>query len=139
MRHLDREVDPFIQPHVRVGLVFAGRLVPGVRTFVSLPAGFAGMPRIPFLLYSAAGTVIWTAALAYAGVVLKTNFTVVSDYIGIVTNVMLAGLAVMLVWSRSALLERSAEAVSLSSAICAAMSVSTKRGSMPPPMSGLMA
>ena len=36
--------------------VFAGRLVPGVRTFVSLPAGFAGMPRIPFLLYSAAGT-----------------------------------------------------------------------------------
>lgn len=78
--------------------VFAGRLVPGVRTFVSLPAGFAGMPRIPFLLYSAAGTVIWTAALAYAGVVLKANFTVVSDYIGIVTNVMLAGLAMMLVW-----------------------------------------
>jgi membrane protein DedA with SNARE-associated domain len=78
--------------------VFAGRLVPGVRTFVSLPAGFAGMPRVPFLLYSAAGTVIWTAALAYAGVVLKAQFTVVSDYIGIVTNVMLAGLALMLVW-----------------------------------------
>ena len=40
--------------------VFLGRLVPGVRTFISLPAGFAGMPRTPFLLYSAGGTAIWT-------------------------------------------------------------------------------
>lgn len=76
--------------------VFIGRLVPGVRTFVSLPAGFAGMPRIPFLLYSAIGTVIWTAALAYAGVVLEANFTVVGDYVGIATNVLLVGLSVLL-------------------------------------------
>lgn len=79
------------------GAVFIGRLVPGVRTFVSLPAGFAGMAVGPFLLYSAAGTIIWTAALAYAGVVLRANFTLVGDYIGIVTNVVLATLGVMLV------------------------------------------
>lgn len=78
--------------------VFGGRLVPGLRTFVSLPAGFAGMPRTPFLLYSAAGTLIWTAALASAGVILKANFTLVGDYIGVVTNVLLAALGVMLVW-----------------------------------------
>lgn len=78
--------------------VFLGRLVPGVRTFISLPAGFAGMPRTPFLLYSAAGTALWTAALAYSGVVLKANFTVVSDYIGIATNVLLVGLGATLVW-----------------------------------------
>ncbi len=78
--------------------VFLGRLVPGVRTFISLPAGFAGMPRTPFLLYSAGGTALWTAALAYAGVVLKANFTIVGDYIGIATNVLLAGLGVLLVW-----------------------------------------
>jgi membrane protein DedA with SNARE-associated domain len=36
--------------------VLLGRLVPGVRTFVSLPAGFSGMPAVPFLLWSAAGT-----------------------------------------------------------------------------------
>jgi membrane protein DedA with SNARE-associated domain len=76
--------------------VFIGRLVPGVRTFVSLPAGFAGMALGPFLLYSAAGTVIWTAALAYAGVVLRANFTVVGDYVGIVTNVVLATLGLLL-------------------------------------------
>ena len=78
--------------------VFFGRLVPGVRTFVSLPAGFAGMPRGPFLLYSAAGTVVWTAALAYAGVILRASFTVVGDYLNIVTILLFAGLAVMMVY-----------------------------------------
>jgi membrane protein DedA with SNARE-associated domain len=77
--------------------VFVGRLIPGVRTFVSLPAGFAGMPMARFLIYSAAGTALWTAALAYAGVVLKANFEIVGDYIGTATNVVLALVAVMMV------------------------------------------
>ena len=69
--------------------VLVGRLVPGVRTLVSLPAGFAGMPRTPFLLFSAAGTLGWTAALAYAGVVLRENFTSIGDYADLVTNALL--------------------------------------------------
>jgi membrane protein DedA with SNARE-associated domain len=69
--------------------VFFGRLVPGVRTFVSLPAGFSAMPMATFVLYSALGTAIWTAALAYAGVVLQANFTLVGDYINVATNVLL--------------------------------------------------
>jgi membrane protein DedA with SNARE-associated domain len=76
--------------------VFVGRLMPGVRTFVSLPAGFAAMRFGPFLLYSALGTIMWTAALAYAGVLLEANFTLVGDYIDIATNLLLAVLAVML-------------------------------------------
>ena len=77
--------------------VLIGRLIPGVRTFVSLPAGFSAMPIGPFLLYSALGTVMWTAALAYAGVALQANFTAVGDYLNIATNVLLGVLAVMLV------------------------------------------
>jgi membrane protein DedA with SNARE-associated domain len=77
--------------------VLIGRLVPGVRTFVSLPAGFVGMPLGPFLLYSAIGTAAWTAALAYAGVVLRSNFALVGDYLDVATNVLFAALAVMLV------------------------------------------
>lgn len=77
--------------------VLIGRLVPGVRTFVSLPAGFARMPFGSFLLYSTIGTAIWTTALAYAGVVLKANFEVVGDYIGIATNVLIGILVVMVV------------------------------------------
>ena len=76
--------------------VFVGRLVPGVRTFVSLPAGFARMPVLPFVVYSALGTIIWTAALAYAGVALESNFTIVGDYINMVTNVVLGVIGVMI-------------------------------------------
>ena len=77
--------------------VFFGRLVPGVRTLVSLPAGFGGMPVLPFVAYSALGTFVWTAALAYAGVALKANFTIVGEYINVVTNVVLGVIAVMIV------------------------------------------
>jgi len=77
--------------------VFLGRLMPGVRTFVSLPAGFTAMPLVPFLLYSALGTALWTAALAYAGMVLQANFTLVGDYINVATNLLLALLVLMLV------------------------------------------
>ncbi len=77
--------------------VFFGRLMPGVRTFVSLPAGFSAMPLAPFLLYSALGTTLWTAALAYAGVLLQANFTLVGDYINLATNALLAVGGIMLV------------------------------------------
>ena len=71
-------------------------MVPGVPTLVSLPAGFAQMPVVPFLVYSAAGTVVWTAALAYAGVLLQANFRLVGDYLNGATNVLFAALALLL-------------------------------------------
>ena len=76
--------------------VFLGRLLPGVRTFISLPAGFAAMPLPGFILYSAAGTVIWTAALASAGVVLQANFGAVGRYIDIVGYVVFGVMGLML-------------------------------------------
>jgi membrane protein DedA with SNARE-associated domain len=47
--------------------VFFTRMMPGVRTFISLPAGIAKMPVGKFLLYSFLGSVPWNAALAYLG------------------------------------------------------------------------
>jgi membrane protein DedA with SNARE-associated domain len=78
--------------------VLIGRLMPGVRTFVSLPAGFSGMPWLPFLIYSAIGTVGWTAALVYAGATLQQNFELVSNYVDMITNGLLAVLGAMLLW-----------------------------------------
>lgn len=76
--------------------VFLGRLVPGVRTFISVPAGFAGMAFLPFILSSAAGTFIWTVALAWAGIVLESQFEKVGDYVNQVSNVLLAGFVIYL-------------------------------------------
>jgi len=50
--------------------VLFGRLVPTVRTLISVPAGIAQMPFAKFLIYSAIGSGIWTTALAMAGYLL---------------------------------------------------------------------
>ena len=62
--------------------VFFGRLVPGIRTFISVPAGLDKMSLVPFILYSFAGSFIWTALLTYAGFILGNNFQLVEKYIG---------------------------------------------------------
>lgn len=94
-RDVDRAQDWF-RRHGRTS-VLVGRMVPGVRTFVSLPAGFARMPMGAFLVYSAVGTIAWTAALAYAGVALRANYARVGDYVGVATNIVFAVLGIMLV------------------------------------------
>ena len=54
--------------------VFGGRLVPAVRSVISAPAGVARMPMTRFLAWSAAGTLLWCAALAGAGFALGERF-----------------------------------------------------------------
>lgn len=78
--------------------VFVGRLVPGVRTFISVPAGFAEMPFAPFLLYTSIGTIIWTLGLAWAGTVLESNFELVGEYVQQTTNVFLIAFGAYLAW-----------------------------------------
>ncbi|HET7244945.1 MAG TPA: DedA family protein [Streptosporangiaceae bacterium] len=54
--------------------VFFGRLLPAVRTFISLPAGLARMPPVRFGIYTVLGCIPWTAALAYAGYLVGKNW-----------------------------------------------------------------
>jgi len=54
--------------------VLIGRVVPVVRTFISLPAGIAQMPAPRFGLYTAIGCLPWTAALAVAGYEVGKNW-----------------------------------------------------------------
>jgi membrane protein DedA with SNARE-associated domain len=77
--------------------VLLGRMVPGVRTFISLPAGFTAMPLGRFLSYSALGTAAWTSALAGAGLLLEANFTRVAGYVDAVSYGLLGLLGAMLI------------------------------------------
>ncbi len=47
--------------------VLLGRLLPVVRTFIGLPAGFGHMRQLPFQLFSFAGSLVWCYVLAYVG------------------------------------------------------------------------
>lgn len=75
--------------------VFFGRLVPVIRTLISVPAGFSRMPFARFLLLSALGSGVWTLALAWAGRVLGNRFEQVELWMGPVSTgiVVLAVLA----------------------------------------------
>ena len=78
--------------------VFLGRLIPGVRTFISVPAGLSAMPLGTFCAYTLLGTVSWTAALLFAGHILKANYELVSDYIGFLSSAVMALFVLTLVW-----------------------------------------
>ena len=63
-------------------LVFWGRLVPGIRTLISVPAGIELMPMIPFLLWTTAGSLIWTFLLTIAGYYLGDGYSNVEIWLG---------------------------------------------------------
>lgn len=54
--------------------VFVSRILPAIRTFISLPAGIARMNLVKFLTYTTVGSVIWSAILAYVGYALGKNW-----------------------------------------------------------------
>ena len=62
-------------------LVFWGRLIPGIRTLISVPAGIEMMPMAPFLLWTTAGSLIWTLLLTVAGMLLGESYTNVELWI----------------------------------------------------------
>lgn len=61
-------------------IVFFSRLLPAVRTFISLPAGIAKMPIKIFVLYTVIGSFIWSFLLTYVGMVLGNNWSSLKGY-----------------------------------------------------------
>lgn len=75
------------------------RLVPGIRTIISLPAGISRMRLVPFLVYSTIGTTLWTTLLTYAGYMLGEHYDLVDEYLAPVSKIVLGGLVVVaVVW-----------------------------------------
>ena len=64
-----------------VSLVFWGRLVPGIRTLISVPAGIELMPVRKFLIWTTFGSFIWVALLTYAGFLFGENYPIIKTYL----------------------------------------------------------
>lgn len=71
-KDLDRTLNIFEKRGELV--IFFGRLIPLVRTFVSLPAGMNRMPMRKFLLYTTIGSTVWNTFLAVGGYILGENW-----------------------------------------------------------------
>jgi membrane protein DedA with SNARE-associated domain len=97
----------WFQKHGSKAVLF-GRLVPGIRTLISIPAGISKMPLIPFFIYSTIGTIVWVTFLTYAGYFLGKNYKLVEDYIDVITKVVVFGVLLAIavfigyrLWKRS--------------------------------------
>jgi membrane protein DedA with SNARE-associated domain len=71
------------------------RLVPGIRSLISSPAGVDGMNPASFLAYTAVGTALWTALLASLGYFLGESFGKVGEYLDPVSWVVLGGIVII--------------------------------------------
>ena len=78
--------------------VFFSRMIPVVRTFISVPAGVARMNFAKFTLYTVLGCLPWTLALAWIGYVLGGNWAAAERVIGPVAWMIVAAIIVGGVW-----------------------------------------
>jgi len=78
--------------------IFLGRLVPGVRSFISIPAGIDRMPLLQFTLYTSAGSLVWNSALIVAGYELGAQWHRVEAYVGEASVVVYGALGVAVLW-----------------------------------------
>ena len=96
----DKDVGKAIRWFQRHGTkaVLFGRLVPTVRTLISVPAGLARMPMGRFLFYSSIGTVVWTGALAASGYLLGQEYRTVSHYLDLVSQIIIGVIVIVYVY-----------------------------------------
>lgn len=86
-------VNTFFVTHGEIS-TFTGRLIPGLRHFISFPAGLAHMNPARFCWYTALGSALWVTILAYIGKVVGDNLELVKQYS---RQALIAVLAVMVI------------------------------------------
>ena len=91
------DVDKAIAAFDRHGrsVVLFGRLIPAIRTLISVPAGLARMSLGQFLLYSTIGSLAWTGVLTAGGFLLESNYEQIGKYIDPVSKTIFG---ILLAW-----------------------------------------
>ena len=77
---------------------FVGRLIPGIRQLISIPAGLARMPLLPFIGFTALGAGIWNAILAIIGYIVGDNMDLINHYSHEIGYIILALLAIIAIY-----------------------------------------
>jgi membrane protein DedA with SNARE-associated domain len=79
-------------------IAFVGRLLPGVRTYVSLPAGIGLTDFVKFTAYTFAGSLIWNTLLTYAGIELGMNWKHIDKYSGYLYTIAIVSIITIIFW-----------------------------------------
>ncbi|MBV9177211.1 MAG: DedA family protein [Nitrososphaeraceae archaeon] len=77
---------------------FVGRLIPGVRTYISLPAGIGRTNFIKFAAYSLAGSLIWNSLLTYGGIQLGRSWQHIDKYSRYLDIIAVVSITIVVIW-----------------------------------------
>ena len=89
------KMENFFQAHGPIS-TFTGRLIPGIRQLISIPAGLSKMSLMPFTLYTALGAGAWSMVLILLGYILGDNQELIGNYLHQITLGVLALIVVVL-------------------------------------------
>ena len=91
------KTEVFFKNHGHIS-TFSGRLIPGLRHYISLPAGLAKMNLFVFCLYTSLGATIWVVILTLLGYYLGDNEALVKEYLRYLIIGLLISLAILGFW-----------------------------------------
>ena len=89
------KLEIFFEKHGHIS-TFTGRLIPGIRQYISLPAGLANMDKLLFSIYTALGAGIWVILLALLGYFLGNNQALIKEYLHQITVATVTIIAIIL-------------------------------------------
>jgi len=91
------KLDTFFAKHGEIS-TFTGRLIPGIRQLISLPAGLSRMNLFKFSLYTAIGAGIWVVVLVLIGYLVGSNQELISEYMKSATLIALVSVVLIVIF-----------------------------------------
>lgn len=91
------KLENFFASHGHIS-TFSGRLIPGIRQLISVPAGIAKMSVKLFALYTAMGALLWSVVLVALGYFIGQNQELLHKYLKETTAITVVGVGLLLFW-----------------------------------------
>jgi membrane protein DedA with SNARE-associated domain len=96
-----KKLDYFFENHGHIS-TFIGRLIPGIRQYISFPAGLAKMDAKKFSLYTTLGAFIWVSILTFLGYFIGENQELIHKYLKEITiGLIIFALALIAIYMRN--------------------------------------